>query len=69
MAADATLKVVQDELDAANIRIVEIEELAADVLAAAALAERIAREDMIQKAIMTSIAAQAQATDGECVSL
>ena len=58
MAADAALKLVQDELDAANIRIVEIEELAGDVLAAAALADRIAREDMIQIAIAASVTTQ-----------
>ena len=53
--AAADLKVVQDELDAANIRIVEIEELAEDALTAKGLADRVAREAMIQAAIATSV--------------
>ena len=52
--AEADLKAAQDDLDVANARIVEIEELAGDALTAKALADRIARERMIQAAIRTS---------------
>ena len=52
--ADAALKVVQDELDAANIRIADIEEQAADLLAANAVKERKAREAGVRMAIGNS---------------
>ncbi len=50
--AEGEVTRLQGELDAANARIAEIEELADDVLAAAALAERKAREAGVRTAIV-----------------
>ena len=52
--AEGEVTRLKGELGVANARIDEIEKLAEDVLAAAALADRIAREDMIQTAIVVS---------------
>ena len=55
--AEGEVTRLKGELGVANARITEIEMLAGDVLAAAALADRIAREDMIQMAITASLTA------------
>ena len=52
--AEGEVTRLQGELDVANARIAEIEELAEDVLAAAALAERKARESGVRTAIMAN---------------
>ena len=57
--AEGEVTRLKGELGVANARITEIEKLAADVLAAAALADRIAREDMIQTAISCQCCRQA----------